>query len=127
MILSRLVRPVDRRSPGRPDRCRAFSLIRHSETIYDPLALLPVLARKPGVLRNGAPFKDWVLPADPCLFMRVSRFSALNDRLEAAINHAFAVEWHGVPLGLHAGIGHHLVPSRLARHIRRAQFRYGGL
>jgi hypothetical protein len=24
---------------------------------------LPVLARKPGVLRNGAPFRDWVLPA----------------------------------------------------------------
>jgi hypothetical protein len=22
-----------------------------------------VLARKPGALRNGAPFKDWVLPA----------------------------------------------------------------
>ena len=22
----------------------------------------PVLARKPGALRNGAPFKDWVLP-----------------------------------------------------------------
>jgi len=24
---------------------------------------VPVLARKPGALRNGAPFKDWVLPA----------------------------------------------------------------
>ena len=24
---------------------------------------MPVLARKPGALRNGAPFKDWVLPA----------------------------------------------------------------
>ena len=23
---------------------------------------MPVLARKPGALRNGAPFKDWVLP-----------------------------------------------------------------
>jgi hypothetical protein len=23
---------------------------------------VPVLARKPGALRNGAPFKDWVLP-----------------------------------------------------------------
>src|SRR4051812_10196646 len=23
----------------------------------------PVLSRKPGALRNGAPFKDWVLPA----------------------------------------------------------------
>ena len=24
---------------------------------------MPVLARKPGALRNGAPFKHWVLPA----------------------------------------------------------------
>jgi hypothetical protein len=46
--------------------------------------------------------------------LRVSHFSALNDRFEAAIDHALAVEWHGIPLGLHAGIRHHLVPSRLA-------------
>ena len=30
--------------------------------IYDPWHYVPVLARKPGALRNGAPFKDWVLP-----------------------------------------------------------------
>ncbi len=29
---------------------------------YDQLHYLPVLARKPGALRNGAPFKDWELP-----------------------------------------------------------------
>jgi transposase len=32
------------------------------ETIYDPWHYVPVLARKPGALRNGAPFKAWVLP-----------------------------------------------------------------
>jgi transposase len=32
------------------------------ETVYDPWHYVPVLARKPGALRNGAPFKDWVLP-----------------------------------------------------------------
>jgi hypothetical protein len=32
------------------------------ETIYHPWHYVPVLARKPGALRNGAPFKDWVLP-----------------------------------------------------------------
>jgi transposase len=32
------------------------------QTIYDPWHYVPVLARKPGALRNGAPFKDWVLP-----------------------------------------------------------------
>jgi transposase len=33
------------------------------ETTYDPWHYVPVLVRKPGALRNGAPFKDWVLPA----------------------------------------------------------------
>lgn len=33
------------------------------ETTYEPWHYVPVLARKPGALRNGAPFKDWVLPA----------------------------------------------------------------
>jgi transposase len=32
------------------------------ETIYDPWHYVPVLARKPGALRNGAPFRAWVLP-----------------------------------------------------------------
>jgi transposase len=39
---------------------RAFG---RGETVYDPWHYVPVLARKPGALRNGAPFKDWVLPA----------------------------------------------------------------
>jgi transposase len=42
------------------EHARAFS---RGETIYDPWHYVPVLARKPGALRNGAPFKDWVLPA----------------------------------------------------------------
>src|SRR5712671_2690248 len=33
------------------------------ETSYDPWHYVPVLARKPGALRNGAPFKAWLLPA----------------------------------------------------------------
>src|SRR5271154_1761324 len=40
--------------------------VRHhgrGETVYDPWHYVPVLARKPGALRNGAPFKDWLLPA----------------------------------------------------------------
>src|SRR5690606_20418724 len=32
------------------------------ETIYDPWHYVPVLARKPGALRNGAPFQGWELP-----------------------------------------------------------------
>ena len=44
-----------------------------SPSTHDPLAAairvrpvacyVPVLARKPSALRNGAPFRDWVLPA----------------------------------------------------------------
>jgi hypothetical protein len=39
---------------------RAFG---RGQTVYDPWHYVPVLARKPGALRNGAPFQDWVLPA----------------------------------------------------------------
>jgi hypothetical protein len=39
---------------------RAFG---RGATVYVPWHYVPVLARKPGALRNGAPFKDWVLPA----------------------------------------------------------------
>ncbi|OPZ85970.1 MAG: Integrase core domain protein [bacterium ADurb.Bin429] len=33
------------------------------QVVYDPWHYLPVLAHKPGALRNGAPFRDWELPA----------------------------------------------------------------
>jgi transposase len=41
------------------DHLRAFG---RGAAIFDPWHYVPVLARKPGALRNGAPFKDWVLP-----------------------------------------------------------------
>src|SRR5205085_2175644 len=34
-----------------------------NEVVYDPWHYVPVLARKPGGLRNGAPFREWVLPS----------------------------------------------------------------
>jgi transposase len=34
-----------------------------NQTLYDPWHYVPVLTRKPGALRNGAPFRDWLLPA----------------------------------------------------------------
>ncbi|MGY3333458.1 hypothetical protein ACVILI_006535 [Mesorhizobium sp. USDA 4775] len=42
------------------EHVRAFG---RNETVYDPWHYVPVLARKPGALRNGAPFQDWVLPS----------------------------------------------------------------
>ena len=35
---------------------------RRDQIIYDPWHYLPVLLKKPGALRNGAPFKNWDLP-----------------------------------------------------------------
>jgi hypothetical protein len=35
---------------------------RREQIIYDPWHYLPILVKKPGALRNGAPFKDWDLP-----------------------------------------------------------------
>jgi len=43
---------------GEHERCFG-----RGQTIYDPWHYVPVLSRKPGALRNGAPFKTWVLPA----------------------------------------------------------------
>jgi transposase len=71
---------VNSRAVGRPVEIQAYAdriVIRQDgaivgehrrrfgrgETIYDPWHYVPVLARKPGALRNGAPFKDWPLPA----------------------------------------------------------------
>ena len=52
-----------RHPPGRRDRRRACPALRPHQTVYDPWHYVPVLARKPGALRNGAPFKDWGCPA----------------------------------------------------------------
>ena len=42
------------------EHARSF---KRGDTIYDPWHYVPVLARKPGAWRNGAPFKNWVLPS----------------------------------------------------------------
>ena len=48
----------DGRIVGEHDRSFA-----RDKTLFDPWHYVPILTRKPGALRNGAPFKDWVLPA----------------------------------------------------------------
>jgi transposase len=52
---------VDLRQDGRlvGQHARVFA---RGEVVYNPWHYVPVLARKPGALRNGAPFRDWVLP-----------------------------------------------------------------
>jgi hypothetical protein len=53
----RIIMRQDGKVVGEHARCFG-----RAETVYDPWHYVPVLARKPGALRNGAPFKDWLLP-----------------------------------------------------------------
>jgi hypothetical protein len=48
----------DGRVVGRHER-----VFGRGKTVFDPWHYVPALVRKPGALRNGAPFKDWVLPS----------------------------------------------------------------
>ncbi len=71
---------VDARAAGRQVLVRAYAekivvllgeevvaehprSFKREQVVYDPWHYLPVLMRKPGALRNGAPFKGWDLPA----------------------------------------------------------------
>ena len=70
---------VSARAVGRPVEVRAYAdrielrqagqlvgehrrRFGRGQIAFDPWHYVPILARKPGALRNGAPFKDWVLP-----------------------------------------------------------------
>jgi transposase len=65
------------------------------QTIYNPWHYVPVLARKPGALRNGAPFKDWVLPAS---LERVRRkLSVASDGNRQMVDILTAVLSDGLP------------------------------
>jgi len=71
---------VDAKAVGRPVEIRAYAervefwqdgqvvgrhtrVLGRNKAVYDPLHYIPILARKPGALRNGAPFKEWDLPS----------------------------------------------------------------
>src|ERR1700692_403187 len=74
------------------EHARSFG---RGDTIYDPWHYVPVLARKPGALRNGAPFKDWVLPA---AIERVRRkLAAANDGNRQMVDILNAVLTDGLP------------------------------
>jgi hypothetical protein len=55
------------------------------QIIYDPWHYVPVLTRKPGALRNGAPFKNWVLPSSLERVRQKLRGSDDGDRQMVAI------------------------------------------
>jgi DNA replication protein DnaC len=64
------------------EHARSFG---RGETIYDPWHYVPVLARKPGALRNGAPFQDWVLPSAMERVRRKLKLAHDGDRQMVAI------------------------------------------
>ena len=64
------------------DHARSFG---RDQTVFDPWHYVPVLARKPGALRNGAPFKDWVLPSGLQRIRRKLAGSADGDRQMVSI------------------------------------------
>jgi len=59
------------------EHARSFG---RDQTVFDPWHYVPVLARKPGALRNGAPFKNWVLPPGLDRIRRKLTGSADGDR-----------------------------------------------
>jgi hypothetical protein len=63
---------------------RAFG---RGQTVYDPWHYVPVLARKPGALRNGTPFKDWVLPG------AIERVRPSSSRRERGSKFDADLEW----------------------------------
>ena len=82
---------------------------RRDQIIYDPWHYLPVLVRKPGALRNGAPFKDWDLPPALAQVRAKLKSHADADRqfvkvLGAVLDHGLAAVEAACAEALEAGI-----------------------
>jgi hypothetical protein len=82
---------------------------RRDQIIYDPWHYLPVLVRKPGALRNGAPFKNWDLPPALAEARAKLKSHADGDRqfvkvLGAVLDHGLAAVEAACVEALEAGI-----------------------
>jgi hypothetical protein len=82
---------------------------RRDQIIYDPWHYLPVLVKKPGALRNGAPFKDWDLPPALAQVRAKLKQHADSDRqfvkvLGAVLDHGLAAVEAACAETLAAGI-----------------------
>jgi hypothetical protein len=88
------------------DHVRQF---RRNQVIYNPWHYLPVLARKPGALRNGAPFKDWTLPGALAQVRLKLRQHADGDQqfvkiLSSVLDHSLSAVESACAEALEAGI-----------------------
>jgi hypothetical protein len=77
--------------------------------VYDPWHYLPVLMKKPGALRNGAPFKDWALPPALTHVRAKLKSHADGDRqfvkvLGAVLDHGLAAVEAACAEALEAGL-----------------------
>ncbi len=66
------------------------------KTIYNPWHYLNVLSRKPGALRDGAPFKDWQLP--PNLLRAQQKILRQTGGDRSFVNILHAVNIHGMDI-----------------------------
>jgi len=100
------------------DHQRCFG---RDQTLYDPWHYVPVLARKPGAMRNGAPFKDWVLPGALGRVRQKLRSVADGDRqmvriLSAVLSDGIAAVEAACAEALEAGLcGSDVVLNALSR------------
>jgi transposase len=95
----------DGRRVGEHQRCFG-----RDQTVFDPWHYVPVLARKPGALRNGAPFKDWLLPNGLASIRRKLSGSADGDRqmvsiLSAVLSDGLAAVETACQEALREGVG----------------------
>ena len=86
-----------------------FNLLWRDQVIYDLWHYVPVLLKKPGALRNGAPFKDWDL--SPSLAQVRSLLSRHDDGdrqfvkvLGAVLDHGLAAVESACAEALEAGL-----------------------
>ncbi len=104
---------VEARAVGRPAQLEAYAtriVIRQDgeiigehgrcfargQTIFNPWHYVPVLQRKPGALRNGAPFKDWDLP--PAMAKIGNRLRDLSDGDRQMVDILFAAYEQGLEI-----------------------------
>ncbi len=99
---------------------------RRDQIIYDPWHYLPVLVKKPGALRNGAPFKDWSLPTALAQVRTKLKSHPDGDRqfvqvLGAVLDHGLAVVEAACAEALEAGIANgDVILTVLARRLQPA-------
>ena len=103
---------VSARAAGRPVEVRAYAdrvelrqagqlvgehrrRFGRGQIAFDPWHYVPILARKPGALRNGAPFKDWVLPTGLDRIRR--KLAAVSDGDRQMVSILTAVLSDGLP------------------------------